>query len=91
MRYPIAAACLVALSVSEIITFVDDESDWDTNGRDNRFEDGAIQFRNVYSTVTKEIVIPEGDFTSWDNYSYFHFEVDVASREGTEANDYYHI
>ena len=91
MKYPIAAACLVALSASEIITFIDPDSRWETDGSDQIFEDGVVKFRNVLSSVTKTIDIPDGDFNSWDKYHFFHFEVDVASKEGTDANDYYYI
>ena len=50
-----------------------------------------VKFRNVLSSVTKTIDIPDREIYSWDKYPYFHFEVDVASKEGTDANDYYYI
>ena len=91
MKYPIAAACLVALSASEIITFIDPDSRWEYDWTDQKLYNGVVKFRNVLSFVTKTIYIPDGDIISWDKYHYFHFEVDVASAEGTPANDYYYI
>merc|ERR1719400_183900 len=91
MKYSIAAACLVALSASEIITFIDPDSFWESDWYDQKFDSHKVKFDNVLSSVTKTIDIPDGDFISWDKYPYFHFEVDVASKEGTYANDYYYI